>query len=67
MATRQAVAMESTHETMAGAIAYANRRHMETGRRYIVSQFGHAWMDCAHNRRGFAELGFAVFYRSRRT
>jgi len=62
----KAAAMETTPETMARAIAYANRRHRETGRRYIVSQFGHAWLDCAHNRRGFRECGFVVFYQSRR-
>ena len=36
---------------------YAQRRANETGRPYIVTGMGHAFVDCALNRRGIDELG----------
>jgi len=48
------------------AKAYADRRHRETGRRYIVSCMGHAMMDCKDNRAMLRDLTLTVIYRSTR-
>lgn len=44
--------------------AYAQRRANETGRAYIVTGMGHAWIDCARNRQNLADYGgLAARYR----
>ena len=45
--------------------AYADRRHAETGRRYLVTGQGHAMLDCPDNRRTAEDLG-GVAYLSKR-
>jgi hypothetical protein len=35
------------------AIEYAVRRKQETGRSYIVTDFGHSAMDCKENRKAY--------------
>lgn len=51
-----------THES---PIQYAKRRHYETRRHYIVSNEGHAVMDCRHNRKVWRELGLSIVFTTR--
>jgi len=38
-------------ENKVNVIDYAQTRANETGRPYIITVFGHCFMDCAHNRK----------------
>lgn len=42
---------------------YAQRRANETGRAYIVSDYGHAMLDCTGNRRVIREIECKVAAR----
>lgn len=40
--------MNTTYQT--NVIDYAQARANETGRPYLITVYGHCFMDCAHNR-----------------
>jgi hypothetical protein len=45
-----------TSPGLAGSLSYAMQRHHETGRPYLCSIYGHAMIDCPHNRELLKQL-----------
>jgi hypothetical protein len=52
------------NEQVQKAVEYATKRRAETGYAYIVSNEGHAMLDCANNRRVFKECELDIVHRS---
>lgn len=58
--------MTITEQRLEGAIHYADSRAQATGYRYMVTDMGHALIDCPHNRRAVEQMGCTVIYLAKR-
>lgn len=50
---------------MASPFDYARRRYHETKRHYFVTDQGHTFLDCIHNRIVCEELELAIVFMTR--
>lgn len=56
-----------TQSRLQGAIHYADSRAQSTGYRYMVSDMGHALIDCPNNRQVLKNIGCEIVYIARPT